>query len=100
MKKKKILIFLNRTSLAHTQILNYQFLSKLSKNNDVTIASNYNLNKSRLLKKFNIDLIKVEKNNPNGWIKRYFYNFLKSVKLHTTKNFNQNNTLKILNLFI
>ena len=94
MKKKKILIFLNRTSLAHTQILNFQFLSKLSKNNDVTIVSNYNLNKSRLLKKFNIDLIKIQKNNPKGWIKKHIYNFLKSVKLHTTKNFNHNNTLK------
>lgn len=94
MKKKKLLIFLNQTSLAHTQIINFKFLTELSKNNNLTIVSNYNLNKSQLLKKFNINLIKIENNNPKGLIKKYFYNFLKSVKIHTSQNFHQNDTLK------
>ena len=31
MKKKKILIFLNKTSLAHTQIINSEFLNFILK---------------------------------------------------------------------
>tara|TARA_B100000989_G_scaffold49567_1_gene32600 strand:- start:2566 stop:3984 length:1419 start_codon:yes stop_codon:yes gene_type:complete len=98
--KKKIFIFLNKTSLAHTQTLNYKFLKLLTKNNHVTIISSYNLNKSQLLKQLDLKIIKIKDCKPKNFIKRSIYSFLKSVKLHTTINFNKNITLKDFKLIL
>lgn len=94
MKKKKILIFLNQTSLAHTQIINSKFLRLITKKNKVLIASNYRLNNSKLLNKQNVRLKQIDKIKKNNFLIRALYSFVKSLKLHTSKNFHQNTTLK------
>ena len=94
MKKKKILIFLNKTSLAHTQIINSEFLNFILKKNKITLVSNYNLKKSKLLKILDVKMVQLNETKQNSVLSKFLYSFFRSVKLHTSKNFNQNNTLK------
>jgi hypothetical protein len=94
MKKKKILIFLNKTSLAHTQIINSKFLNLILKKNEIILVSNYNMKKSKLLKTLNLKMVQLNETKQNSLLIKVLYSFFRSVKLHTSKNFKHNNTLK------
>ena len=47
--KKNIIIFLNQTSLSHTQLLQKKFLLELSRNFNLFIISNYDLTQIKFL---------------------------------------------------
>ena len=64
------------------------------KKNKITLVSNYNLKKSKLLKILDVKMVQLNETKQNNFLTKFLYSFFKSVKLHTSKNFNQNNTLK------
>ena len=66
-EKKKILIFLNKTSLAHTQIINSEFLNFILKKNKITLVSNYNFKKSKLLKILDVKMVQLNETKQNSF---------------------------------
>ena len=86
--KKNIIIFLNQTSLSHTQLLQKKFLLELSRNFNLFIISNYDLTQIKFLSE-----IPHKKINYKFKKKNKFYYLIREINLNTTLNHKKNKTI-------
>lgn len=97
MKKKTIFIYLNKTSLSHTQLLQKIFILELTKKFRVIIFSHFDLKNISFIKKLNIKCYKLDENLFKSLRNNKILNFFREINLHITCSLDKNITLKNFN---
>jgi len=97
MKKKTIFIYLNKTSLSHTQLLQKNFILELTTKFRVIIFSHFDLKNISFIKKLNIKCYKLDENLFKSLRNNKIFNFFREINLHITCSLERNVTLKNFN---